>query len=54
MYLTDDGEKSAVSENEAASITMAKEAAKKFANQHPESQVFAKTAVKNVNASSKA
>lgn len=46
MYVADD-QKSAISEGEAAAITSAKEAAKAFADKHPESQVFAKTAVKN-------
>ena len=47
-----DDQKSVQSDNEAAAITMAKEAAIKFANSHPESQVFAqkKEAVKNTSA----
>ena len=58
MYVADDDDKKKantnVSGDEAAAITSAKEAAKLFADQHPESQIFAKTAVKKENSSSKA
>ena len=35
MYVGDE-EKSEINDNEAAAITMAKDAAKKFAQQHPD------------------
>jgi hypothetical protein len=37
MYVADDEKLGAISDNEAAAITSAKEAAKLFASQHPES-----------------
>jgi hypothetical protein len=53
LYVGDDA-RTVINEDEAAAITMAKEAAKKFTKQHPETQTFAKTAVKVRNATSNA